>query len=119
MDLLEFLRERCHIQGYIFDRLAVTRAFGNTSASKIGVITEPSVEKLELPTNAKFVILGSDGLWDGITMQKVGELSLKYEDGQEFANVLLQEGLEGLNTLQLDDNVSVIVIPIKNGLIVE
>ena len=80
---------------------------------------EPSVEKVELQPTTKYIILGSDGLWDGVKMERVGELCCKHDDAQELAQILLKEGLDGLNSLQLDDNISVIVIPVKGGLLVE
>ena len=52
-------------------------------------------------------------------MERVGELCCKHDDAQELAQILLKEGLDGLNSLQLDDNISVIVIPVKGGLLVE
>ena len=99
--------------------MAVSRAFGNTSSSKIGVIVEPSVEKVELCADTKFIILGSDGLWDGIPTDDVAKMASKFENARELAESLLKAGLEGLNASQLDDNVSVIVVPITNSCFTE
>ena len=99
--------------------MAVSRAFGNTSSSKIGVIVEPSVEKVDLCADTKFIILGSDGLWDGISTDDVAKMASKFENARELAEFLLKAGLEGLNASQLDDNVSVIVVPITNSCFTE
>lgn len=42
----------------------MSRTFGDLEAKKIGVISEPDITLKKIDNNSKFVVLGSDGLWD-------------------------------------------------------
>ena len=44
--------------------LAVTRAFGDHSLKKDGVIAKPYINKLILKSCDKFLVVASDGVWD-------------------------------------------------------
>ena len=46
--------------------LAMSRAFGNSVAADVGVISEPDVVYHPLQPEDAFVIIGSDGFWDFI-----------------------------------------------------
>lgn len=44
--------------------LAITRAFGDHSLKKDGVIAKPFINKLVLRPCDKFLVIASDGVWD-------------------------------------------------------
>jgi serine/threonine protein phosphatase PrpC len=44
--------------------MAMTRAMGDVRGKRAGVISEPEIHKIELTFADKFIIVGSDGLWD-------------------------------------------------------
>jgi serine/threonine protein phosphatase PrpC len=44
--------------------LAVTRAFGDHSLRKLGVIPTPHVKKYALRPSDGYLVIASDGLWD-------------------------------------------------------
>jgi len=45
--------------------IAMTRTLGDLQAKKIGLISEPEIESIELnPLLDKFIVIGSDGIWD-------------------------------------------------------
>jgi serine/threonine protein phosphatase PrpC len=44
--------------------LAVTRAFGDYSLKKVGLTVVPEIKKMELRMTHKYLVAGSDGLWD-------------------------------------------------------
>ena len=46
--------------------LAIARAFGDFSLKKNGLTCSPFVNKIELRLIHKFVIVGTDGVWDVI-----------------------------------------------------
>lgn len=55
--------------GSVFDgrvggSLAVTRAFGDHSLKKAGVIANPSIKKLILKSTDTYLIIATDGVWD-------------------------------------------------------
>jgi len=52
--------------------IAMTRTLGDLQAKKIGLISEPEIESLELhPQTDKFIVIGSDGIWDVMTSAEV------------------------------------------------
>lgn len=47
-------------------QLAITRAIGDTDL-KPYITSEPEIVSFELEGDEDFLIMGSDGLWDGVT----------------------------------------------------
>ncbi|TPX38604.1 hypothetical protein SeMB42_g06633 [Synchytrium endobioticum] len=113
--------------------LAITRSLGDSTATKIGVLHTPDVITRELSEPDAFVVLASDGIWDAFpTVQEVVDLLAPYytryqahkldqDDGsasslspnaeaQAASTALTQASLEALDRLQLDDNVTNIVV---------
>jgi len=64
--------------------LAISRTFGDLLAQEVGVICEPDVKTHKLQPRDRFVVLGSDGVWDVLSneevVQMVGALLDKYGD---------------------------------------
>lgn len=50
--------------------VAMTRAMGDTQKKRVGLISEPEVHRIDLNPNDKFIIVGSDGLWDVMTSKE-------------------------------------------------
>ena len=50
--------------------LALTRSFGDEILSKVGVICEPEIKEFKLGKDDKFIILGTDGLWEYISSEE-------------------------------------------------
>lgn len=51
--------------------LAVTRAFGDYSLKQVGLTAAPEVKKMEIRLSHKYLVVGSDGLWDFVDIKKV------------------------------------------------
>lgn len=51
--------------------LAVTRAFGDYSLKNVGLTAAPEVKKMEIRLSHKYIVVGSDGLWDFIDIKVV------------------------------------------------
>lgn len=47
--------------------LAMSRSFGDAVAHSVGVIPDPEFFELEINSSDKFIIIGSDGLWEFIS----------------------------------------------------
>ncbi len=58
--------------------LAMTRSFGDMIGSSIGVISEPEIKFFNYGKNDKFIIIGSDGLWEYISSQEAVDIVGKY-----------------------------------------
>jgi protein phosphatase PTC1 len=54
------------VDGRVGGSLAITRAFGDHSLKKDGVIAKPFIKKLVLKNSDKFLIIASDGVWDSM-----------------------------------------------------
>lgn len=93
--------------------ITVTRSLGDVAAQRIGVICEPSVTSFTLDESIKYIILATDGLWDGISIEECASIisatAIQERDASKCAAVLLQKGLEGLATRKIDDNLTHIV----------
>ena len=88
---------------------------GDTAAQRIGVVCTPDCSTLELKATDKYIILATDGLWDGISIEEAAGVCSKASDMTDCSDKLLQAGLAGLQKNQIDDNISNIVISLKNG----
>ena len=54
--------------------LAMSRSFGDEVAHLVGVITDPEILEYYLCKEDKFIILGSDGLWEFVNSQECVEI---------------------------------------------
>jgi serine/threonine protein phosphatase PrpC len=54
------------LEGRVGGSLAITRAFGDHSLKKDGVIAKPYIKKHILRTTDKFLVIASDGVWDAL-----------------------------------------------------
>ena len=54
------------LDGRVGGTLAITRAFGDHSLKKDGVIAKPFIKKHVIRTSDKFLIIASDGVWDSM-----------------------------------------------------
>ena len=74
--------------------LALTRSFGDEIMSKVGVSCEPEIKQFFLGKDDKFIIIGTDGLWEYIYSEEcvnmVKDFFLK-NDIQGAGNLLLKE----------------------------
>ncbi|KAJ3199140.1 Intraflagellar transport protein 46, partial [Entophlyctis luteolus] len=89
--------------------LVVTRSIGDTCAERIGVLCEPEIIERELSKKDKYFVLGSDGLWDGLDLDEVIRLVVKYEPAQKASEVLVKRALKSLDSKSIDDNVTAVV----------
>ena len=55
---------RVWCKGYNYPGIAISRSLGDKIAELIGVISEPDVLNFDLDDNCKYIIMGSDGLFD-------------------------------------------------------
>ena len=63
--------ERVWISGQGVPGLAMTRSFGDIVGSTVGIISEPEIKCFHYEKSDKFIVIGSDGLWEYISCQEV------------------------------------------------
>jgi serine/threonine protein phosphatase PrpC len=57
------------LEGRVGGSLAITRAFGDHSLKKDGVIAKPFIKKHILRSSDKYLVVASDGVWDSLEDQ--------------------------------------------------
>ena len=73
--------------------LAVTRAFGDYSLKKMGLTAFPEIKKVEIRLSHKYLVVGSDGLWDFVDVMKVHKVVKNEMEADDIARALLKMAL--------------------------
>lgn len=71
----------------------MSRSFGDARAHTCGVISTPEVLNFKLDKTSRAIILGSDGMWEVLTMDKIKNIVAKYyksKRSDEAASELLE-----------------------------
>jgi integrin-linked kinase-associated serine/threonine phosphatase 2C len=58
--------------------LAMSRSIGDMDLTSIGIISDPYIQVIEIPSSVQFVVLGTDGVFDVMTNKDVVEFVRKY-----------------------------------------
>ena len=58
--------DRIYVKGKTYPGLSLSRSIGDLEGKKIGIISKPEIIIKRIEENHKFIIMGSDGLWDVI-----------------------------------------------------
>eukprot|EP00118_Oscarella_pearsei_P029081 m.3605 g.3605 ORF g.3605 m.3605 type:complete len:307 (+) comp9622_c0_seq1:54-974(+) len=90
--------------------LCVSRSIGDTLAHTLGCIAEPEVHDIVLSNKDKFLIVASDGVWDGITNKEAVDIVAHQQDPTRAAKALVKAGLAGMEAKHLEDNVTAVVV---------
>ena len=69
---------RVYVKDECYPGLAMSRSIGDLIASKIGVISDPEIKEYTILDNTKYIIMGSDGIWDVYGKNELVEESKKY-----------------------------------------
>ena len=94
------------INNRINGQLALSRALGDYSLKKYGVIPTPFTNKVEIEMNDKFIIIASDGVWDVTDENDINLIVNKSCLPYEICEFIIQHSiLKGSR-----DNISCIVI---------
>ena len=56
--------DRIYAKNKIYPGLSMSRTIGDLESKKIGVISEPDIISKKIDNTSKFLVIGSDGLWD-------------------------------------------------------
>jgi serine/threonine protein phosphatase PrpC len=65
---------RIWCKGHSYPGIAMSRSIGDKIASELGVICDPEIIEYEIPSDAKFMILASDGIWEFLDNEKVKDI---------------------------------------------
>lgn len=89
--------------------LAVSRAIGDRVLKRY-VTAEPDIADWHLTASDRFLVIGSDGLWDVMSNEEVGDLIHKLPHPQEAARVLVECAYGRGST----DNITALVVDLTS-----
>eukprot|EP00359_Climacostomum_virens_P003835 CAMPEP_0204918048 /NCGR_PEP_ID=MMETSP1397-20131031/15787_1 /ASSEMBLY_ACC=CAM_ASM_000891 /TAXON_ID=49980 /ORGANISM="Climacostomum Climacostomum virens, Strain Stock W-24" /LENGTH=307 /DNA_ID=CAMNT_0052091139 /DNA_START=277 /DNA_END=1197 /DNA_ORIENTATION=- len=94
--------------------LAMSRSLGDRVAQTYGVSCDPEIMQIDLEPNDRFVILGSDGLWEHVKNQEAVDIvknRMEKRQFEESANDLVKVAIERWQAnSDRQDDITVIVI---------
>lgn len=82
------------VDGRVGGTLALTRAFGDHSLQKHGVIAKPFIKKHVLRSNDKFLIIASDGVWDSMEDQATINFCKDETSTKDIAQAIVKAAIE-------------------------
>ena len=56
----------------------MSRSFGDLIAHGVGVSTDPEVIKYEMQPEHKYMVIASDGVWEFLSNEEVGQIVWPY-----------------------------------------
>ena len=95
--------------GRICGQLMLSRAFGDWELKPFGVINVPHVIRKVIEATDKYLVIGSDGIWDVFQDDDMYLLSKKIRRTDEFCKIIIPEAM-GRGTM---DNISCFVIKLN------
>ena len=57
-----------------FPGVALSRSIGDKCASSLGVICDPEILEFDIKINIKYIVIGSDGIWEYMSNRRIMEL---------------------------------------------
>lgn len=70
--------------------LMMSRSFGDMRAHTCGVISTPEVRNFKLDRSSKAIVLGSDGMWEVLTQDKIKSIVAKYYKSKKSEEAALE-----------------------------
>ncbi len=71
---------RVWVKGKKYPGIAMSRSIGDSVANEIGVFSLPEIKEFYIENNCKFIVIGSDGLWEFLENEKVVRYVNKFND---------------------------------------
>jgi serine/threonine protein phosphatase PrpC len=93
----------------VFGQLILTRALGDLSLKRQGVIPTPYVSKYYVSEKDKYLIMASDGVWDVLSDEDMFLFSKAVRNSDDFAKILVNNSIMRGSR----DNISVLVIKLN------
>jgi serine/threonine protein phosphatase PrpC len=95
--------------GRVFGQLALSRALGDHEMKKFGVTCMPSIHKHTITDKDKYVVICSDGVWDVLTESDIYKLSLKSNNSDSLASLIVKQAIANGSR----DNISCVAIKVN------
>ena len=95
--------------GRVYGSLMLTRTFGDNEYKKYGVICKPHINKIEIDSNNKYIIIASDGVWDVMNENEAYNISKQCKNSKELCDIIIKISLDKGST----DNISCFAIKLN------
>lgn len=95
--------------GRVFGQLSISRALGDHSMKKNGVIPTPSIYKHTITEKDKFLILCSDGVWDVVSEDDILKFSQTCSGARQMTSFIIKSAKQRDSY----DNISCIAIKLN------
>lgn len=110
--------DRVYAKNKTYPGLSLSRSIGDLDGKDIGVISDPDIIVKKIDENSKFIVLGSDGLWDVIKPYDVSRIVRTYFEKGDIdgaCKILLNKAMQiwKKNNEERDD-ITIIVIFLGN-----
>ena len=110
--------DRIYAKGKTYPGLSLSRSIGDLDGKKIGIISDPEIVTKKINENSKFIVIGSDGLWDVIQPYDVSRIVRAYFNKGDIdgaCKILLKKAeLIWKKRNEERDDITIIVIFIGN-----
>ena len=105
---------RVYEKGKTYPGLSLTRSIGDLEGQKIGIISEPEIVIKKIDSTCKYIVMGSDGLWDVIKPYDVRRIVNSYffkNDPKGACQALMKTACKNWEKSGCDrDDITIIVI---------
>ena len=105
---------RVYAKGKTYPGLSLTRTIGDLEGEKIGIISEPDIIIKKIDSTCKYLVMGSDGLWDVIKPYDVRRIVTPFfikNDPEGACQALLKTSIKKWDKDECDrDDITIIVI---------
>ena len=69
---------RVWVKGEKYPGIAMSRSIGDKVASKLGVISIPDIKEFYIDNRCKFIVCGSDGIWEFLSHERIAHYVSKF-----------------------------------------
>ncbi len=106
--------DRIYVKNKAYPGLSLSRTIGDLEGKKIGIISDPDITISKIEETSKFIVMGSDGLWDVIRPYDVSRMVRSYFNKRDIdgaCNALLKraEQIWKKNNEERDD-ITILII---------
>ena len=105
---------RVFAKGENYPGLAMSRSIGDLRAKSIGIISDPGIIEYELNEYTKYIVIGSDGVWDYLSNDIIKEIGKKYyleNNASQFCHQIINNAVIQWqkNNVIIDDITAVVI----------
>lgn len=79
--------------GRVYGQLMLSRAFGDWELKSYGVINVPHITRIEIEDTDKYIIIGSDGIWDVFEDDDMHKLSATATNADDLCKNIIKTAL--------------------------